>query len=214
MYLGRSYQCTCSASEGRWLVSDLRFRNSSAIDKCVCYFENTPPQTTWAMVACRCTSTGQSFQLAFRKEDETYVLASIDHHVKSNTSEDMSGIDGPFDWSMFACPNVDGPGGPGSRTIRVEWARRWSTAPAVTCSVLPRGSVEIRKRATTRGGGSAPAAKPTAGSRSGSIPCVGRCSKVNRSQSGPDGTTTSCFRWSSSLSQEAGAMSWLGESNN
>ena len=66
--------------------------------------ENTPPQTTWAMVACRCTSTGQSFQLAFRKEDETYVLASIDHHVESNTSEDMSGIDGPFDWSIFACP--------------------------------------------------------------------------------------------------------------
>ena len=61
-------------------------------------------QTGWAMVACRCTATGRLFQLAFRKEGKTYVLASIDRQVGSNTSEDMSGIDGPFDWSMFACP--------------------------------------------------------------------------------------------------------------
>ena len=66
--------------------------------------ESIPTQTAWAMVACLCTSTGRSFQLAFRKEGKTYVLASIDRQVGSNTSEDMSGIDGPFDWSMFACP--------------------------------------------------------------------------------------------------------------
>ena len=66
--------------------------------------KSIPTQTGWAMVACRCTSTGRSFQLAFRKEGETYVLASIDRHVGSNTSTDMSGIDGPFDWKLFACP--------------------------------------------------------------------------------------------------------------
>ena len=66
--------------------------------------ESIPKQTAWAMVACRCTSTGRSFQLAFRKEGETYVLASIDRNVGPNASKDMSGIDGPFDWSTFACP--------------------------------------------------------------------------------------------------------------
>ena len=66
--------------------------------------ESIPTQTAWAIVACRCTSTGRSFQIAFRRDGDTYVLQSMDRHVSSSTSKDMSGIEGPFNWGMFACP--------------------------------------------------------------------------------------------------------------
>ena len=112
--------------------------------------ESVPAQTSWAMVACRCTSTGQSFQLAFRKQGETYVLASIDRHLGSDTSEDMSGIEGPFDWSMFACP---------------ECGRAWGTGkadekggmgpPVVHCSCSNLFcTAEGLRRDTKKGGGS------------------------------------------------------------
>ena len=66
--------------------------------------ESAPSQTTWAMVACQCTLTGRSYQLAFRKEHDTLVLVSIDPTVTPGTSKDMGGVEGPFDWAIFECP--------------------------------------------------------------------------------------------------------------
>ena len=66
--------------------------------------ESPPSQTTWAMVGCQCTLTQRSYQLAFRKEGGTYVLRSIDRQLAPTASKDMSGIEGSFDWRIFACP--------------------------------------------------------------------------------------------------------------
>ena len=63
-----------------------------------------PSQTSWAMVNCRCTVTGRSYQLAFRRKEGTYVLMSIDRAASPNASKDMDGLAGPFDWTAFECP--------------------------------------------------------------------------------------------------------------
>ena len=88
--------------------------------------EGPPVQTTWAMVACQCTSTGRSYQLAFRKDEDAFVLKSIDRNVAPTTARDASGVEGPFNWAAFTCP---------------ECGRGWSKAgedrpawPVILCS--------------------------------------------------------------------------------
>lgn len=66
--------------------------------------QGPPVQTTWAMVNGQCTMTRSYYQLAFRREGETFVLKSVDPNVSSSASKDMSGVEGPFDWAAFACP--------------------------------------------------------------------------------------------------------------
>ena len=85
-----------------------------------------PVQTTWAMVQCQCTLSGRSYQLVFRKEEGSFVLISVDRTVDSTARKDMSGIEGPFDWAAFECPECSG-----------TWEKTDATAPAwpvILCS--------------------------------------------------------------------------------
>jgi predicted RNA-binding Zn-ribbon protein involved in translation (DUF1610 family) len=59
------------------------------------------------MVECQCTRSGRSFQLVFRKEEGSFVLKSVDRAVDSDARKDMSGIEGPFDWTAFKCPECN-----------------------------------------------------------------------------------------------------------
>ncbi len=63
-----------------------------------------PKPTTWAMVACQCTTTGRSYQLTFRHENDQFVLKAIDRQISGAASNDVGGIEGPFEWSGFECP--------------------------------------------------------------------------------------------------------------
>ena len=112
--------------------------------------ESAPSQTTWAMVACQCTLTGRSYQLAFRKEHDTLVLVSIDPTVTPGTSKDMGGVEGPFDWAIFECPEC-------GRT----WRKAGDTEPpfpVVFCSC--RIEWGQRRQWPDRSGWSAPSPSP------------------------------------------------------
>ncbi len=63
-----------------------------------------PSQTTWAVVSGKCTLTKRPYLLTFRKEGDTFALKSVERDESSTALEDMTGIEGPFDWTAFACP--------------------------------------------------------------------------------------------------------------
>ena len=66
--------------------------------------EQQPGVTSWALVSCACTMTGKSYQLVFRREAETFVLKSIDRAMDEGDTKGTSGVDGPFNWDAFQCP--------------------------------------------------------------------------------------------------------------
>jgi hypothetical protein len=66
--------------------------------------DDTPKSTTWAMVGCRCTDTGRTFQLTFRHENDQFTLKSIDRHISDAASKDAGTIKGFFEWDGFECP--------------------------------------------------------------------------------------------------------------
>lgn len=66
--------------------------------------EETPGVTSWGLVSCQCTLTGGSYQLAFRREGKAFVLKSVDPVAGKGSQREMSGIEGPFNWDAFVCP--------------------------------------------------------------------------------------------------------------
>lgn len=81
--------------------------------------DDTPKSTTWAMVGCRCTATGRTFQLTFRHENDQFTLKSIDRHISDAASKDAGTIKGPFEWGGFECPEC-----------HRGWTKEDDTAPA------------------------------------------------------------------------------------
>ena len=69
--------------------------------------DGAPSQTSWAMVSCRCTVSGASYQLAFRREAGAYVLRSVDRGGSAAVAKDLDGLKGPFDWTAFECPDYE-----------------------------------------------------------------------------------------------------------
>ncbi len=89
-----------------------------------------PKPTTWVMVACKCTSSGRSYQLTFRHENEQFVLKAIDRQISGAASTDVSGIQGPFEWSGFECPEC-----------RRGWTKGDGSAPAWPVLMCTCGSL-------------------------------------------------------------------------
>ena len=108
---------------------------------------DTPTQTTWAMVSCECTLTGQAYQLVFRNEGDTFVLKSIDRAVSSTTARDMGGIDGPFDWAVFQCPEC-GRGWQKESDVEPAWPVVFCSCRSLLCS---KRGVQSRKGGTKDG---------------------------------------------------------------
>jgi hypothetical protein len=90
------------------------------------------------MVACRCTVSGASYQLAFRREAGTYVLRSVDRGGSATVAKDMDELEGPFDWTAFECPDCE-----------ASWERyrkRGLYVILCTCKSLFCGSEEAKTR--------------------------------------------------------------------